>query len=134
MAEKLAPGSWRDGPERPRVRPHADPAEVERLRAKRDSARWSAVVGFALLFGAGFHTGFVVGGVGMIVYGAAASAWWSTRLRKLQGDPWAYDPDLDGPQAPAWAREGRPPTKADVDAHDAHEHDHEGDEPVPGAR
>lgn len=92
--------------------PGEDP--LDRLRAKRDSARWSAVVGFGLLFGASFHSGFLLGGVAMILYGAAASVWWSTRLRKLQGDPWDYDPDLDGPSAPAWAREGRPPTKEDA--------------------
>lgn len=93
--------------------------EVERLRARRDNARWSAVVGFGLLFGASFHSAFLAGGVAMILYGAGASVWWSTRLRKVQGDPWDYDPDLDGPGAPAWAREGRPPTKDDAHGHDA---------------
>lgn len=84
--------------------------QVERLRTRRDNARWSAVVGFALLFGASFSAAFVVGGVGMIAYGAIASVVWSTRLRKLQGDPWTYDPELDGPNAPDWSRSpGRPP-------------------------
>lgn len=96
--------------------PHA--AEAERLRAKRDNARWSAVVGFGLLFGAGFSSAFLAGGVAMIAYGASVSVYWSMRLRRLQGDPWAYDPDLDGPQAPAWAREGRPPRKDEDDDHE----------------
>ena len=99
----------------PRPRTPPDPAEVERLRSRRDSARWSAVVGFLLLFGGSFSAAFVAGGVAMIAYGAVASIVWSTRLRKVQGDPWAYDPDLDGPAAPTWAREGRPPAR--------HEHD-----------
>lgn len=83
--------------------------QVERLRARRDNARWSAVVGFALLFGASFSAAFIVGGIGMIAYGATASIVWSMRLRKLQGDPWQYDPELDGPEAPDWSRAPRPP-------------------------
>ena len=78
--------------------------QVARLRARRDNARWSAVVGFALLFGASFSSAFLVGGVGMIAYGATASVVWELRLRKLQGDPWSYDPELDGPEAPEWSR------------------------------
>lgn len=83
--------------------------QVARLRARRDSARWSAVVGFGLLFGAGFSAAFLVGGIGMIAYGATASIVWSMQLRKLEGDPWSYDPELDGPGAPEWSRTGRPP-------------------------
>lgn len=101
-----------------------DEAELQRLRDRRDNARWSAVVGFGLLFGASFHTGFVLGGVVMILFGASASVYWSARLRKLQGDPWAYDPDLDGPHAPRWSREGRPPSKDDVAGEDVDDHVH----------
>jgi hypothetical protein len=93
---------------------HDQMAKLERLRSRRDSARWSAVVGFGLLFAGSFNSAFLFGGVGMILYGAAASVYWSTRLRKLQGDPWDFDPDLDGPQAPEWSRTGRPPGKDDV--------------------
>jgi hypothetical protein len=71
--------------------------EEERLTTKRDNARWTGVVGFAMLFAGGLHYGIVLGGVAMAAYGAAASIYWSLRLRKLKGDPWAYDPDLDGP-------------------------------------
>lgn len=85
--------------------PAARQDQVDRLRARRDSARWSAVVGFALLFGASFSTAFLVGGLGMLAYGATASVFWSLRLRKLLGDPWSYDPDLDGPEAPDWSRQ-----------------------------
>jgi hypothetical protein len=92
--------------------------KLERLRSRRDNARWSAVVGFGLLFAASVHTAFLLGGVVMIAYGATVSMYWSSRLRKLQGDPWDYDPDLDGPQAPEWSRTGKPPSKDDVDVDD----------------
>lgn len=78
--------------------------QADKLRTRRDNARWSAVVGFALMFGASFHSAFLFGGVAMVLYGATASVWWSVQLRKVEGDPWAYDPDLDGPGAPDWAR------------------------------
>ena len=74
-----------------------DPSEVDRLTTKRDNARWTGVVGFAMLFGGGLHYSIVLGGMCMAGYGAAASIYWSRRLRKVKGDPWAYDPDLDGP-------------------------------------
>lgn len=73
--------------------------EVSRLTAKRDNARWTAVVGFAMLFGGTLHYGIVLGGMLMAGYGAAASVYWSRRLHRVKGDPWAYDPDLDGPEA-----------------------------------
>ena len=88
----------------------ADPVEVERLTGKRDNARWSAVVGFVMLFAASFSVAFAVGGVLMILYGASASVFWSRRLARHKGDPWAYDPELDGPggpdrpQDPGWGR------------------------------
>ncbi len=79
-------------------------SEAEGLRARRDAARWSAVVGFLLMFGGTFNAAFVIGGLGMVVYGVVASFVWSRRLRRVEGDPWEYDPDLDGPDAPEWAR------------------------------
>lgn len=102
---------------------------IARLTAKRDNARWSAVVGFGLLFAASFSTAFVLGGVAMIGYGATASVYWSRRLLRLKGDPWQFDPDLDGPQAPAWSREGKPAPPHEHDDHDAdHDADEDGDE------
>jgi hypothetical protein len=82
--------------------PDAGPSqqEVERLTTKRDNARWTGVVGFAMLFGGGLHYSIVLGGMCMAAYGAVASIYWSRRLRKVKGDPWAYDPDLDGPVPP----------------------------------
>lgn len=77
--------------------PEPSPGEEERLTAKRDNARWTGVVGFAMLFGGSLHYGIVLGGMFMAGYGASASIYWSWRLRKVKGDPWAYDPDLDGP-------------------------------------
>lgn len=93
--------------------------ELARLTARRDNARWSAVMGFVLLFAGSFSTALLVGGIGMIAYGATASIYWSRRLHRLKGDPWQYDPDLDGPAAPAWAREGRP-----APAHEDPDEDH----------
>lgn len=99
--------------------------QVARLTAKRDNARWSAVVGFLLLFAASFSSALLIGGVGMITYGAVASLYWSRRLHRLKGDPWGYDPDLDGPAAPAWSREGKPAPP--------HDEEHQGhDEPQAG--
>lgn len=112
--EKIAAGAWSEAPVRAPHRPRPPADDVERLRERRDSARWSAVVGFALLFAASFSSAFLFGGVGMILYGAAASVYWSARLRKVQGDPWDFDPDLDGPQAPEWSRTGKPPAKDEV--------------------
>jgi hypothetical protein len=76
-----------------------DPAELERLKGRRDAARWNAVMGFGLMFGAGFHAGFAIGGAAMTLYGVSAAFYWGRRLRKLKGDPWAYDPELDGPDS-----------------------------------
>ena len=126
MADKIAPGSWHVAPDGPGTGNRAaagDPGssanaaqqdEVDRLTARRDSARWSAVVGFALLFAGSFSSAFLFGGVAMIAYGAVASVYWSQRLKKVKGDPWDYDPDLDGPQAPEWARKGKPPSRDDA--------------------
>ena len=104
MPDKLSPGSWREGSP-PAAAPERDRAEEERLAAKRDNARWTGVVGFAMLFGGGIHYGIVLGGLLMAGYGAVASIYWGRRLRKAKGDPWAYDPDLDGPEAADWKRE-----------------------------
>ena len=94
--DKIAPGAWHDGsPTANRLGP--DPSEVERLTAKRDAARWNVVMGLALMFGVGFHVGFAIGGAAMAVYGLATSFYWGRRLHKLKGDPWEYDPELDGP-------------------------------------
>lgn len=92
MTDKLASGAWSEASA---SRP--DPDEVERLTQKRDNARWTAVVGFIMLFAAGFSTALAIGGVLMFLYGATVSLYWGRRLSKLKGDPWAYDPDLDGP-------------------------------------
>ncbi|MEA3166090.1 MAG: hypothetical protein QOJ26_959 [Thermoplasmata archaeon] len=107
MADKIGPGTWHDGPP-----PDGDPpawdgrdrGEEARLTTKRDNARWTGVVGFAMLFGGAIHYGIVLGGLFMAGYGAVASIYWSRRLRKVKGDPWAYDPELDGPEAADWRR------------------------------
>ena len=100
MADKIAPGAWHESP------PDPKPAtsEADRLRSRRDNARWSAVVGFVMLFAASFSAAFAAGGVLMIGYGVVASIVWGRKLRKLEGDPWAYDPDLDGPKTPDWKK------------------------------
>lgn len=104
MDERIADGAWRDPPSRAPGRDEARRAQADRLRARRDSARWSAVVGFALLFAASFSSAFLFGGVAMILYGVGAAMVWSRQLRRLEGDPWAYDPELDGPDAPDWSK------------------------------
>ena len=70
---------------------------MERLTTKRDNARWVAAVGVLMLFAGGILVQIALGGLAMMAYGAAASMYWSRRLRRLKGDPWAYDPELDGP-------------------------------------
>ena len=133
-----APGAGKGGAEAADAGRRRDAHdEVERLTARRDSARWSAVVGFGLLFAASFSTAFLFGGVGMIAYGVVASIYWSTRLRVAKGDPWAYDPDLDGPHAPAWSRTGQPPAHgpdAEAEAHreDGHQTEADVDGPTGG--
>ena len=97
MAEKTAAGAYREGPEPRDDGPN--PEQVERLRERRDNARWSAAAGFAMLFAASFHIGFAIGGVLMVLYGVVAAFYWGRRLRQLQGDPWDFDPELDGPDA-----------------------------------
>jgi hypothetical protein len=102
MADKLASGAWSDGGP-----PSAggggggddrDQAEVARLTQKRDNARWTAVVGFAMLFAGGvLGAPVVIGGMLMAGYGTVVSFYWGRRIRRVKGDPWAYDPDLDGP-------------------------------------
>lgn len=112
MAEKVAGGSWHEAPPGGPAGPApaaADPdaakrAEEDRLQAKRDSARWTAVMGFAMMFLAGFSVAFATGGVVMVLAGAIGSVYWGRRLRRLKGDPWAYDPELDGPGAADWRR------------------------------
>jgi hypothetical protein len=105
MAEKIAGGAWRDGPADAgaAAADAARRAEEDRLHAKRDNSRWTAVVGFLMLFLASFSVLFATGGVVMVLGGVAGSLYWSRRLRRLKGDPWAYDPDLDGPEG-EWRR------------------------------
>ncbi len=103
MADKVAGGSWHEAspggtPAAPADPDAAQHAEEDRLQAKRDSARWTAVMGFLMMFLAGFSVAFATGGVLMVLFGAAGSIYWGRRLRRLKGDPWAYDPDLDGPE------------------------------------
>ncbi|MHB8633676.1 MAG: hypothetical protein ACYDBQ_06905 [Thermoplasmatota archaeon] len=76
----------------------------DRLVSRRDGARWSAVLGVGLLFlvgplaqFGGIALSLLLGGVVMTLYGLAGWAYWGWRLHRL-ADPWAYDPDLDGPR------------------------------------
>lgn len=92
MAEKIAPGAVRESAPPP-PDPHA--ADVERLRERRDNARWNLVVGVLLMFLGGFSAYLAIGGAAMVLYGAAATLYWGRRHRKAKGDPWAYDPELD---------------------------------------
>lgn len=78
--------------------PKPEPTELERFTQRRNNGRWTAAVGFAMLFGASILTALLVGGVLMVAYGAGTSLYWSWRIRRIKGDPWAYDPELDGPR------------------------------------
>ena len=101
MGDGTVPDDWAHAPPEP-PKPKED--EATRCKRRRDNARWTAAVGFLLLFAARFAVGFVIGGMLMAAYGAAASMYWSRRLRKIKGDPWAYDPELDGPMHEDWQR------------------------------
>jgi len=101
VGDGTVPDDWAHAPPEP---PEPTPDEATRVTRRRDNARWTAAVGFLLLFAGRFSAGFVVGGMLMAAYGAAASFYWSRRLRKLKGDPWAYDPELDGPRQEEWQR------------------------------
>jgi hypothetical protein len=68
-------------------------ARLEKLRARRDHARWYAVAGVGLLFAASFHTGFLIGGVLMVLYGATLYGVTGRQIAKIE-DPW-NDPELD---------------------------------------
>jgi hypothetical protein len=78
--------------------------DVERIRRNRDASRQWLILGVILLFVLGAWANFggeiasaLVVGV-MVLCGASILAWmyWGYRLRRLT-DPWAYDPDVDGP-------------------------------------
>jgi hypothetical protein len=86
-------------PNHPSVTDEAKREELERLTTKRDNARWVAGVGVLLLFAGGLLVQLALGGLVMMAYGSVASVYWSRRIRRIRGDPWAYDPDLDGPQS-----------------------------------
>jgi hypothetical protein len=81
-----------------------------RLQRRRDAALTSMAGGFGLLFLAGFSANLALGGVAMVLVSGPLALYWGRRLRRLRGDPWAYDPELDGPdprkpREPGW-REG----------------------------
>lgn len=76
----------------------AKAAEVERLRERQNNARLTAVLGFGLMFAAYWNVAFAVGGAFTVLGSVAAYIWWGRRIRKVKGDPWDYDPDLDGPR------------------------------------
>lgn len=107
MADKIAGGAWHEAPPDPPAAngpEAARRAEEERLAQRRDNARWTAAVGFLMLFLARFSIMFATGGVVMVLGGAVGSLYWSRRLRRLKGDPWAYDPELDGPANDDWRK------------------------------
>ena len=72
---------------------------------RRDAGRWNVVMGMGLLFVSGtlvnlggLAVAVLAGAVLTTIYGIATWAFWGWRLHQLD-DPWAYDPDLDGPAA-----------------------------------
>ncbi|HLF16919.1 MAG TPA: hypothetical protein VI796_05780 [Candidatus Thermoplasmatota archaeon] len=94
MTEKIASGVVHESTPYA-ARPEPDAAELDRLRSKRDNARWNIVVGAGLMFLGSFNVGFAVGGALMVLYGGGATLYWGGRYRKLKGDPWDPDPEID---------------------------------------
>lgn len=74
-------------------------AEKERLRKKRDDARWYVIMGVALMFTGTVNAYFAVGGALSAVYGSVATLYWGRRLNRVD-NPWEHDPELD-----AWEEE-----------------------------
>lgn len=72
----------------------------QRLQKRREGALFMLVAGFGLIFMGSWSAQFAVGGAVSVLVGAAGYAYYGMRLRRLKGDPWAYDPELDGPQSP----------------------------------
>jgi hypothetical protein len=72
--------------------------EIARARTRRDNARWTVVMGMAMLFGAAFHWALAAGGAAMTMYGGASYVYWSRRMTAMD-DPW-QDEEID-----AWERE-----------------------------
>lgn len=102
MAEKLGQGViWEGPPPAPGqdAKEAEREAELARLRGRRDASRATLVIGVAMMFAAGFSVALAVGGALMVLGGMASSIYWSTRIRRLQGDPW-HDPEID-----AWEEE-----------------------------
>ncbi len=97
VSEKIAPGViLEDGA------PHTlrDDKAIDAVRAKRDAARWSIGIGIGLMFIGSFSSSLTVGGALMVLGGFLSSFYFSRKLRQLEGDPWAPDPELD-----AWEEE-----------------------------
>jgi hypothetical protein len=73
------------------------PELVARLTRRRDGSRYTAATGVGMMFMAGWSWQIGVGGALMVLGGLASSAFWSARLRRIKGNPWDYDPEIDGP-------------------------------------
>lgn len=105
MGDGTVPDDWAHAPAQPAGEREPAPLDdAARFTRNRDGARWTAAIGFLMLFAGRFSVALAAGGLVMAAYGAAASFYWSRRLRKLKGDPWAYDPELDGPEQAEWQR------------------------------
>ncbi|MEA3189519.1 MAG: hypothetical protein QOD77_101 [Thermoplasmata archaeon] len=87
--------------------------ETARLQRRRDAALGAVAGGLGMIFLGSWNTSLAFGGVAMVLAGAPLALFWSARLRKARGDPWAYDPELDGPdprkpREPDWNRPDQP--------------------------
>jgi hypothetical protein len=72
----------------------------DRLQKRREGALFMLVAGFGLIFMGSWSVQFAIGGAVSVVLGMSGYLYYGYRLRRLKGDPWAYDPDLDGPESP----------------------------------
>ena len=84
----------------PPAPPAARVASLEQLQRRRDSALWLLVSGFGLIFLGSWTVQFAVGGAVSVLLGMVGYLYYGIRLRRVKGDPWAYDPELDGPESP----------------------------------
>lgn len=77
---------------------------IRHLQRRRDGSLAAVGGGIGLMFLGSWNSSLALGGAAMVVVGAPLTLFWGWRLRKMKGDPWAYDPELDGPD-PARPRE-----------------------------
>lgn len=72
-------------------------SDLDNAASKRKSSLGVVALGIGMLFLAGLSVWVAAIGVVIVVGGIASALTWSIRMKRLKGDAWDYDPDLDGP-------------------------------------